>query len=99
MQKSLESTSHIECPYCQGKGVVKSAETIAIGTARKIDKVLGDQDKKKKNLKVVVHPAVYEALVSNQARMLSDIQRKYRCTIELRENNSFHLEDVVLEER
>ncbi|MBD3379491.1 MAG: Rne/Rng family ribonuclease [Candidatus Omnitrophica bacterium] len=99
MQKSLESTSHIECPYCRGKGVVKSAETIAIGTARKIDRALSLSEKKIKDLKVTVHPGVYEAMVSNQARMLSDIQRKYRCKIEIREDSTFHIEDVVIEER
>ena len=34
MRKSVESTSHVECPYCAGKGVIKSAETIAIEAPR-----------------------------------------------------------------
>ncbi len=99
MHKSIESTSHVECPYCAGKGVIKSAETVAIETVRKIDKVLSSERTKHKHISVLIHPDINNALLSDQANMLSDIQRKYRCKIDLREDNSLHFEDVIIEER
>ncbi|MDD4013716.1 MAG: Rne/Rng family ribonuclease, partial [Candidatus Omnitrophica bacterium] len=99
MRKSIESTSHIECPYCAGKGVIKSAETIAIETVRDIDRILSHADTKYSHLSAISHPDVNVVLLSNQAKMLSDIQRKYRCKIDLKEDSTLHIEDVIIKER
>ncbi|MDP8298956.1 MAG: Rne/Rng family ribonuclease [Candidatus Tantalella remota] len=98
MRKSLEGSSHVECPYCGGKGMVKSVETIALTAVRRIDRMLAESTKKRKSLKVRSQPDVNGVLVSDQARMLSDIQRKYRCNIELVEDRNLHIEDVLIEE-
>ncbi|MFH1309658.1 MAG: Rne/Rng family ribonuclease [Candidatus Omnitrophota bacterium] len=98
-RKSLEGTSRVECPYCGGKGKIKSVETIAIETARKIERVLADSSKKHKHIKVSSHPDVNVALISEQARILSGIQRKYRCKIELSEDAGLHIEDTVIYEQ
>ncbi len=97
LRKSLESASYTECPYCNGRGMIKSVETIAIEAVRKIDRMFS-RCRKTLNLKVTSHPEVHSALISDQARMLSDIQRKYRCRLELQENKDLHVEDVVVEE-
>lgn len=98
MRKSLEGSSHVECPYCGGKGMIKSVETIAIETVRKIDRVLAESNKRQKHISVASHPDVNVALVSDQARMLRDSQRKYMCKIDLKEDKSLHIEDVLVEE-
>jgi ribonuclease G len=98
MRKSIEGSSHIECPYCGGKGMIKSPETISIEVARRIDKVLAASRKNKKKIKVKVHPDINLELLSDQAKVLSDIQRKYRCNIEICEDNTLHIEDAVIEE-
>ncbi|NQT33074.1 MAG: Rne/Rng family ribonuclease [Candidatus Omnitrophica bacterium] len=98
MRKSVEGTSHVECPYCGGKGMIKSVETIAIEVARRIDKLLTRSDKKLKHITVRMHPDINAILVSDQARVLRDIQRKYRCKIDLKEDSSLHIEDFVIDE-
>ena len=98
MRKSLEGSSHVECPYCAGKGMIKSVETIAIEAARRIDDLLLKSSKRHKHLSVIIHPDIHVALVSDQARMLSAIQRKYRCKIELKEDRTLHVEDVIIDE-
>ncbi|MFC1548991.1 ribonuclease E/G [Candidatus Omnitrophota bacterium] len=98
MRKSLESASHVECPYCGGKGAIKSVQTIAIEAARKIDRMLAQSTKRRKHIVVTSHPDINSALVSDQARMLSDIQRKHRCKLDLKEDRSLHIEDVLLSE-
>ncbi|MCK4851946.1 MAG: Rne/Rng family ribonuclease [Candidatus Omnitrophica bacterium] len=97
MRKSLESASHVECPYCRGKGAIKSAETIAIETVREIDRVLSTISGRRKRIVVVTHPDINIALMSDQAKMLSDIQRKHRCNIELKEDPTLHREDVSID--
>lgn len=98
MRKSLEGTSRVECPYCAGKGMIKSVVTIAIEVVRRIDNMFADADKKCKHISAIVHPDIHEALISEQARMLSDIQRKYRCKIDLKEDRALHIEDVIIEQ-
>jgi len=97
MRKSLEVSSHIECPYCGGKGMIKSVETIAIEVARKIEDLLARSAKKHKHISVNVHPNISAALVSDQAKILSDIQRKHRCKIEIREDSSLNIEDAIFD--
>ncbi|MBD3426175.1 MAG: Rne/Rng family ribonuclease [Candidatus Omnitrophica bacterium] len=99
MRKSIESASYVECPYCGGKGVVKSVQTIAIETVRKIERVLAESSKRRKHVVAVTHPDIHEVLVKDQAKMLSDIQRRNKCRVEIREDSSFHIEDVIVEER
>lgn len=98
MRKSLEGTSRVECPYCGGKGMIKSVETIAIEAFRRIDKLFVDRDRKRKHITVILHPDINEALMRDQASMLGDIQRKYKCNIELKEDKAMHIEDVIIDE-
>ncbi len=99
MRKSLEGSSHVECPYCGGKGMIKSVETIAIEAVRRTDRIIAESTRKRKHVRVTLHPDVHAALVLDQARMLSEIQRKYRCKIELKEDGTLHIEDVIIDER
>lgn len=99
MRKSLESSSRVECPYCGGKGMIKSVETIAIEAVRHIDKKFNLSSKKLKHVNVSLHPDIHDALISDQAAMLSDIQRKFRCRIDLNSDKALHIEDVIIEER
>ncbi|MFH1847418.1 MAG: Rne/Rng family ribonuclease [Candidatus Omnitrophota bacterium] len=98
MRKSLEGASYGDCPYCGGKGKIKNVETIAIETARRIDRMLSNRDKKRRQINISAHPKVLETLVSDQARILSGIQRKYRCKIDLKEDKSLHIEDVIIDD-
>lgn len=97
MRKSLEGTSRVECPYCGGKGMIKSVETIAIEAVRRIDKMFIDNSKRRNRITVILHPDIHEALIKDQASMLSDIQRKYRCNIELQEDKALHIEEVIID--
>ncbi|MFH1665931.1 MAG: Rne/Rng family ribonuclease [Candidatus Omnitrophota bacterium] len=98
MRKSIEGSSHVECPLCGGKGMIKSPETIAIETARKIDNLLATSTKTHTHISVTTHPDVSMVLVSDEARMLHDIQRKYRCKIDLKEDKSLHIENILIDE-
>jgi len=79
--------------------MIKSVETIDIEAVRKIDKMLTKASKKHKHIQVYLHPDINAELISDQASMLSDIQRKYRCKVDLKADRSLHIEDVLLEEK
>ncbi|KJJ85827.1 ribonuclease G [Candidatus Omnitrophus magneticus] len=99
MQRSLEGSSHMECPYCQGKGVIKNPETVALEGARKIERFLLSSKNKIKQLVVIAHPDVSTAFISEEARLLRNIQKKYLCKIDLKEDSKLHLSDVIVYEK
>src|SRR3990167_8361731 len=58
IRPSLESAVYNTCPYCEGKGMVKSVTTMGIQTVKEIRKSLGQS--RGKTLNVYVHPDVAE---------------------------------------
>jgi Ribonuclease G/E len=79
--------------------MIKSVETIAIEAARQIDRLMAKSPKRSKHVMVTLHPDINAALLSDQARILSDIQRKYRCKIDIVEDKSLHIEETIIVEK
>ncbi|MBF0494419.1 MAG: Rne/Rng family ribonuclease [Candidatus Omnitrophica bacterium] len=98
MRKSLESSSHVDCPYCGGRGVIKSPETVAIEAVRRIERVLTSIHGRK-HIVVTAHPDVVSIIMDNQAKIISDIQRKFRCRIDMHENIILNREEVLVEKK
>jgi len=74
VRPSLEGSVYETCHYCQGKGMVKSASTMAIETIKGIMKVIGGN--KNKTLQVSVHPGVAEHITRNDSQLIADLEKK-----------------------
>lgn len=94
VRPSLESAIYDTCPYCEGKGVVRSATTVSIDVIKQIRKTLGNM--RDKTLQVSVHPAVAERLLHHEAKTVSDIERKSKNKILILADASLHVEDSTL---
>ncbi|MBN1586000.1 MAG: Rne/Rng family ribonuclease [Candidatus Omnitrophica bacterium] len=92
MRKSVEGVALKECPYCAGRGVVKSASTVAIQTLRKLRSHL--QKTRARQLTVAVHPEVAASLMENGRRYVNQVERTFRARIDLRADIALHIEDV-----
>ena len=92
IRPSLESAVYDPCPYCEGKGMVKSATTMAIQTVKEIRKALGTA--KSKALNVYVHPRVAERLLHQEKKAVQYIERESRSRIFVFSEPANHLEDV-----
>ncbi|HPN72616.1 MAG TPA: hypothetical protein PKZ41_01315, partial [Candidatus Omnitrophota bacterium] len=66
---------------------------------RRIDQKFALSPKKLKHVNVLLHPDIHDALISDQAAMLGDIQKKHRCRIDLVSDKSLHIEDVIIDEK
>ena len=75
-QESLSSNLYTDCPYCRGRGMVKSATTMSVELQRKLSSVVrrlqARGDGKEYSLRVLVHPGILERLRSEDAE-LSDV--------------------------
>ena len=92
VRPSLESAVYDACPYCEGKGIVKSATTMAIQSVKEVRKAVGEGGSKVLN--VYVHPRVAERLLHQEKRAVHEIERSTRSRIHIFPEPSNHLEDV-----
>lgn len=92
IRPSLESAVYDACPYCEGKGMVKSATTMAIQTIKEIRKAVGNARSKVVN--VYVHPRVAERLMHQEKKAVHQIERGTRSRILILPEPAHHLEDV-----
>lgn len=94
MRRSLESVSFKECPYCQGKGLIKSVPTISIQALRKVKKYL--KETKKKQVELHVHPEVASRLFNEDRQAIESIERTFRGKIIVKADPILHVEEVKL---
>ncbi len=92
--RTLESISYQECPYCHGKGKVKSAFSIALAAIRELKNYLTNN--KTRKVLVEVHPDVASNLNNENFQSLRNVGRRFGARIEVKANESFHIEKVSM---
>ncbi|MFH1691630.1 MAG: Rne/Rng family ribonuclease [Candidatus Omnitrophota bacterium] len=92
--RTLESISYMECPYCQGKGKVKSAFSIALYALREIKNYL--LKKRPRKILLEVHPDVAANLNNENFQSLKNLTRRFGVKIDIKANELFHLEKIVV---
>jgi ribonuclease G len=92
--RTLESISYKDCPYCQGKGKVKSAFSIAVNAMRELKNYLVNNKTRKITLEV--HPEVATSLNNENFQALRNISRRFGARVEVKPNASFHTEHILI---
>lgn len=79
------------CEYCEGRGYLKSKESISFDILRNIMKeALSFRGSK---LSVQVHPEISDLLLDDLSTDVSDIEKRYDVSVTIKPNPSLHLED------
>lgn len=98
MRRSFESVSYGTCPYCMGRGLIKSEKTVAIQALRKVQHYLdGRAGTGKKQVNLFVHPFVAERLKNEDAALVSMLERKNGIKVNIVPEDKFHIEDLEIE--
>ncbi len=92
IRPSLESAIYDSCPYCKGKGMVKSSGTMLVQAVKEIKKALNSS--KGKMLNVYVHADVSEKLLSQERKTIEDLERSHKSRIMVLPDPALHLEDI-----
>ena len=92
MRRSVETVSHQPCPYCHGKGSVKSAVTMAIEAIRQAKRAL--KNVQHKTLELLVHPQVAVRLLQEDRPSLSALEGQTRSKILVLSDPSLHFEQI-----
>ena len=93
--ESLRDTMYEDCPYCKGKGLVKSATSVSVDVQRKIRSII----KKRKtdlSIRVIVHSSVLNRLREDDKEFLHEMERKLGGALSFRADDSLHIEETKI---
>ena len=97
MRKSIEGKSYQKCPYCNGRGIVKSVPTISLELMRKLEQALVDT--KSRDIFVSLHPEVAYHVSAPERNMIKPLERRFRKAIRVIEDPNLHIEDIKIEQK
>jgi len=93
IHKTVQMLSYQPCPYCQGRGRVRSSVTTAIYALKELKRFLKGKSVKQANLSA--NPAVIDEILKNKLD-LHDIERAFRAKVNLISDSSSHIEEVKI---
>jgi ribonuclease G len=94
-QESISGAVYESCPYCNGRGKVKSSMTMSVELQRALHLVLR-KFPEVHELKVTVNPHVMTRLRSEDEELLVEIERKYAGRLTFRSDPTFHHERFMI---
>ena len=92
MRKSLEGASSTQCPYCKGRGTIKSKETVAAEAFQKLSIFL--KSIKKEHVELTGSPEVIEVLGRDNCKLMKQLEEQSQNRISLVGDAHVHAEDV-----
>ena len=97
--ESNSSGVYESCPYCKGRGIVKSSRAVSIeiqrvvsGVVRRIYGESGDGI----SLKVFLHPTALRRLRGPDASLLEKLEKNYDLKINFEASETFHMENYKI---
>ena len=99
-QESLSANLYTGCPYCHGRGTVKSATTMSVELQRRLSSVARRlntrKDGKEYSLRVHVHPSILERLRSEDSDLLVRMEKIHGIKLAFRADPNYHVENFKI---
>jgi len=93
VRESLLRTLMEPCPYCEGKGLVKSSITLCYEIFRRAEDLARHGVKK---VVITAHPAIAELLLDEERQALEEIENRHGMKIIINEKASLHQENYEI---
>ncbi|MDP2913552.1 MAG: Rne/Rng family ribonuclease [Candidatus Omnitrophota bacterium] len=97
VRKSIESKSYEKCPYCHGRGIVKSISTVSIELMRKLERAL--QDMRSRDVFISLNPEVALYVSNPEKNMVKPLERRFRKSIRIIEDPNLQIEEMKTDEK
>jgi ribonuclease G len=96
--ESVRSAVYDDCPYCKGRGKVKSAITMSVEIQRKLNEILKQRprDESDFQLRIAVHPTVLERLRTEDEKLIIEMEKRYFGKLSFRPEPAFHAEQFKI---
>ncbi len=96
LNQSLSTALYDDCPYCKGRGVVKSNITMSVELQRRINAIFQKLGERVHELLIVVHPEILNRLRTEDAELLVELERRHEARLTFRSDPAFHHETVKI---
>jgi ribonuclease G len=93
IHNTVQTLSNQTCPYCQGKGRVRSAVTMSIFVLKELKRFLKGKTLKQVNL--TLNPAVIDEVLKDKTN-LSSMENRFKTKINFIANPASHIEDIKI---
>ncbi len=94
--ESIASAIYEICPDCQGRGKVKTAETVSVELQRRLHEILRRQGTDYHDLRIVVSQPLLYRLRTEDEDILVEIERKYSGRLTFVSDPQYHQEKYVI---
>ena len=95
--ESNSSGIYDSCPYCVGRGIVKSPKSVSIEIQRKLASIVRrlklEADRTNMSVKIFLHPGVLRRLRGPDAKLLEKIEKNYDVNLNFESSDSYHMEN------
>ncbi|MEX0332215.1 MAG: Rne/Rng family ribonuclease [Puniceicoccaceae bacterium] len=101
-KESVSSGLYSTCPYCAGRGSVKSARTMSVEIQRRLTNVIrrlrthADDNGEDIWLRVFCHPHALERLRHEDERILLEFEETYDVKLSFRADPAYHVENFKI---
>lgn len=101
-KESVSSGLYAPCPYCQGRGIVKSSRTMSVEIQRRLVSVIRrlrartDKAESAIALRIFCHPHTLERLRHEDEKLLIDIEDLYKVKLSFRADPLYHVENFKI---
>ena len=92
----MRSATYMNCPYCEGRGKVKSALSMSVDIQRRIAEVMRRRKASVENplpIKVTVNPSILERLRTEDEAILVQMEEKFHGHMTFLANPNMHVEE------
>jgi ribonuclease G len=95
-QESLSDALYENCPYCSGRGVVKTAMSTSVEVHRALNSVMRKYQDSIHDFRVILNPDVLKRLKEEDEELLIELERRYAGRLMFRADPTFHHEKFVV---
>jgi len=96
IRDSVVTSVYDKCPYCDGRGLVKSVVTMSLEVIREIRKV-ASQKRRKKTIRITVNADVAQRLREQEKDVMKKIGQEYGARIHIDADQQLHVEDFSVD--
>lgn len=93
--ESLQDSTFDNCPYCRGRGLIKSSLSMSVEIQRRLQEVLRKAEKPFP-IRVTVNPRVLARLKNEDAELLQDMEEEFGGELSFRSDAELHQEEFHL---
>src|ERR1700716_900413 len=95
-QESLSDSIYENCPYCQGRGVVKTSMTTSVELHRTLNTVMRKYQESVHDFRGILNPDVLKRLKEEDEEFLVELERRYAGRLMFRGDPAYHHEKFMI---